>query len=64
MCLQISQGMPFCECIVKKRLENIEGAIKNEQPRDNGNIVHKTKKNKAKTQHNMYWIPLYQNKHK
>ena len=56
--------MPFCECIVKKRLENIEGAIKNEQPRDNGNIVHKTKKNKAKTQHNMYWIPLYQNKHK
>jgi hypothetical protein len=38
MGLQISQGMPFCECIVKKTLENTEGAIKNEQPRDNGNI--------------------------
>jgi len=26
--------------------------------------VHKTKKNKAKPQHNMYWTPLYANKHK
>ena len=24
--------------------------------------VHKTKKNKAKTQHNMCWTPLYANK--
>jgi hypothetical protein len=26
--------------------------------------VHKTKKNKTKTQHNMCWTPLYANKHK
>jgi hypothetical protein len=26
--------------------------------------VHKTKKNTAKTQHNMCWTPLYENKHK
>ena len=26
--------------------------------------VHKMKKNKTKTQHNMYWTPLYANKHK
>ena len=24
--------------------------------------VHKTKKNKTKTQHNMCWTPLYENK--
>jgi len=26
--------------------------------------VHKTKKNKRKTQHNMCWTPLCANKHK
>jgi ferredoxin-like protein FixX len=26
--------------------------------------VHKTKKNKTKTQHNMCWTTLYTNKHK
>jgi len=26
-------------------------------------MVRKTKTNKAKTQHNMCWIPLYENKH-
>jgi hypothetical protein len=26
--------------------------------------AHKTKKNKAKTQHNMCWSPLYASKHK
>ena len=26
--------------------------------------VHKTKRNKAKTQHNICWTPLYANKHK
>ena len=25
---------------------------------------HKTKKNKTKTQHNICWTPLYENKHK
>ena len=25
--------------------------------------THKTKKNKTKTKHNMYWTPLYVNKH-
>jgi hypothetical protein len=28
------------------------------------NKVHKAKKNKAKTQHNMCWTPLYAKKHK
>ena len=26
--------------------------------------IHKTNKNKAKTQDNMYWTPLYVRKHK
>ena len=26
--------------------------------------IHKTKKNKTKTQHNICWTPLYTNKHK
>ena len=35
-------------------LEYTQGEIKNGQSRETGNIrVHKTKKNKAKTQHNM-----------
>ena len=46
-------------------LENTEGAIQNGQSRETGNIrLHKTKKNKAKRQHNMCWTPLYANKHK
>ena len=41
-------------------LENIEGAIKNRQSRDIGNIRYTTK-----TQYdNMCWTPLYENKHK
>ena len=58
-------------------LENTEGAIRNGQSRETGNIgwVHKTKKNKnttqyvldttirKQTQHNMCWTPLYVNKH-
>ena len=47
--------------------ENTEVAIINGQSRETGNIhdrVHKTKKNKTKTQHNMYWTPLYANKQK
>jgi hypothetical protein len=48
-----------------KTLENTEGAIKNGQSRETGNIDgNKTKKSKAKTQHNMCWTPLYANKHK
>ena len=27
-------------------------------------MAHKMKKNKTKTQHNIYWTPLYANKHK
>jgi len=27
-------------------------------------MVHKTKTNKTKTQHNMWWTPLHANKHK
>ena len=38
--------------------------MKNGQSRKNWqHMVHKTKKNKAKTQHNMCWTPLYVNKH-
>jgi hypothetical protein len=44
-----------------KTLENSEGAIKNGQSKKIGN---KTKKNKAKTQCNMYWTPPYTHKHK
>ena len=43
-------------------LENIEGAIKNGQSRENGNIGYtrkKTKTNKTKTKHNMCWTPQY-----
>ena len=32
--------------------------------RDWQHRVHKAKKNKTKTQHNMCWAPLYENKHK
>ena len=28
------------------------------------NMAHKTKKNKTKTQHNMFWTPIYPNIHK
>ena len=47
-------------------LENTEGAIKNGQSRETGNIyrVHKTEKKQKKTQHNMCWTPLYANKSK
>ena len=42
-------------------LETTERAIKNGHFRETGNIdLHKTKKNKAKTQHNMFWTPLLQ----
>ena len=37
-------------------LENTEGALKNGQSRETGNIgytIHRTKTNKVKTQHNM-----------
>ena len=45
-------------------LENTKWAIKNGQTRDTGNIDNnKTKKNKAKTQRNMSWIPLCTTKH-
>ena len=50
-----------------KTLENTEGAIKNEQSKETGNVWYtkqKTKKNKTKTQHNMCWTPLCANKHK
>jgi hypothetical protein len=32
--------------------------------RNGQDMVHNTKKNKAKAQHNMYWTPPYANKHK
>jgi hypothetical protein len=45
--------------------ENTEGAIKNGQSRETGNIGYtRRRKNKTKTQHNMCWTPLYANKQK
>jgi len=46
-------------------LENTKGSNQKRTTRGNWqNRVHKTKTNKAKTQHNMCWTPLYANKHK
>jgi hypothetical protein len=45
-------------------LENTEGAIKHGQSRETGNIGVRKKINKTKTQYNMCWTPLYENKHK
>jgi hypothetical protein len=55
-------------------LENTERAITNGQSRETYNIwqdnpeklttYDKTNKDKTKTQHNMWWTPLYVNKHK
>ena len=39
-------------------------AIKKGQSRETGNIGLCTKKNKTKTQYNMWWIPLCANKQK
>jgi hypothetical protein len=45
--------------LLKKTIENTEGAIKNEQSRETGN---KTKRNKTETQRIMCWTPLCVNK--
>jgi len=42
-------------------LENTEGAIKNGQSRETGNIGYTRQR---KTQHSMCWTPQYANKHK
>jgi hypothetical protein len=52
---------------IKKTLEKTEGAIKNGQSRETGEIgytKHKTKTIKQKTQHNMCLTPPYTNNHK
>jgi len=46
---------------LKSKLENIEGAIKNGQSGDTGNMGYTTQRN---TKHNMCWTSLYANKHK
>ena len=46
---------------IKLTVENTEWAIKNGKSKETGNRVQKTKKNKTKTQHNMYWTPLFEN---
>ena len=44
---------------------NTEGAIKNGQTRETGNIGYiRQEEINPKTQHNMCWTPLYTNKHK
>ena len=44
-------------------LENTEGASKNEQSRETGNIGY-TRRGKTNQKRNMCWTPLYANKHK
>ena len=45
-------------------LENTEGAIKNGQSRETGNIVYTRHRKTKQKQHIMSWKPLYVNKHK
>jgi hypothetical protein len=46
-------------------LENTDGAIKNGQSRETGNIGNTRRRiNKTKTQHNMCWTPPRANKYK
>ena len=47
----------------KDTLQNTEGAIKNGQSRENGNMGY-TGKTKQKTQRNVCWTPLCASKHK
>jgi len=48
-----------------KTLENTKGAIQIGQVRETGKTKkNKTKQNKAKTQHNLFWTPPCANKHK
>jgi hypothetical protein len=42
-------------------LKNTEGAIKNGKSKETGNIGCTIRR---KTQHNIYWTPIYSNKHK
>ena len=50
---------------MKINVRETEGAIKNGQSRETGNIGYtRHKTNKTNTQHNVCWIPLYENKHK
>jgi hypothetical protein len=48
----------------QRTLENTEGKSKKAIQRKWQHRVQKTKKNKTKTQHNMYWTLLWANKHK
>jgi hypothetical protein len=50
-------------CIINVR-EYRRGNQKYPIQRNWQHMVHKTKKNKTKTQHNMRCLPLYANKHK
>jgi hypothetical protein len=46
-------------------LENTEGAIKNRQSRETGNIGYIRRRQEIQnTQHNMCWTPLCANQHK
>jgi hypothetical protein len=45
-------------------LKNTEGAIKNGQSRETGNIVYTRQRKTKQNQHIMSWKPLYANKHK
>jgi len=50
--------------LLNKRYRIPMAHSKNDNQRNWQHRVHKTKKNKAKTQHIMCWTPLYTNKHK
>ena len=64
--LQTTPETRFYENQYKQiNVENTEGAIKNGQSRETGNIGYtRLRKDKAKTQHNMRRTPLYTHKHK
>ena len=47
----------------KQTLENTEGAIKNGQSRETGNIGYKRRR-QTKQNHNMFWKSLYASKSK
>jgi hypothetical protein len=52
---------PFCSINVRKYRRGNQNFI---IQRNWQQVVHRTTKNKLKTQHNMCWTPLYANKHK
>ena len=60
---EISRYIKTRKCAINAR-ENRRGNQNWTIQKNWQHMVNKTKKNKAKTQHNIWWTPLYANKHK